>query len=104
MTFSITCRHVDIIDLFHEIDLKFAKDKSNALLSLHALNGCNSASFFNGRTKNSFFNNWEAFPYVKEALLFMPVPHDIFDEKYFDSMEKFIIFNKWLYLQRNRKN
>ena len=77
----------------HEIAMALGPEKVKALPLFHALSGSDTTSFFYGKGKVSFWDTWNAFPQVIDALNILSSQPDIeqVTDEQLSLIERFII-------------
>jgi hypothetical protein len=52
----------------HDIAAQLGPQKAKALPMLHALTGCDTISFFSGKSKRTAWDSWSVFPAVTDVM------------------------------------
>ena len=75
----------------HKICAELGSKKSNTLPMFHALSGCDTVSFFNGKGKRSAWEAWELYASVTDAFSELCERPDSVNENVLHVIERFII-------------
>ena len=75
----------------HDIARSLGPERSFALPAFHALTGCDTVSFFGGKSKKSVWDTWNAFPEVTRSFLEIATGPDKLSNECTQTLERFVV-------------
>ena len=75
----------------HDIARSLGPERSLALPVFHALTGCDTVSFFGGKSKKSAWDTWNSFPEVTHSFLEIATAPDKLSNKCTQTIERFVV-------------